>query len=132
MVEKYDLFGGLKDGMDTGLTTVENFFGSTAGAVTAGALGSAAVIGTGVAIASSVKKKRRKSNKKKSSKRKSKSKKSKSYKYARTAGKRRDTSRKRIRMTSTGQPYIILASGKARFIKKSSARNSRRRKGGRY
>lgn len=55
-----------------------------------------------------------------------------SPKYARTAGKRRDTSRKRIRMTKHGQPYIILANGRARFIKKSSAKRSRKLKGGRY
>lgn len=52
--------------------------------------------------------------------------------YARTAGKKRDTSKRRIRMTSTGQPYVILASGKARFISKKSARLSRKRTGGRY
>jgi len=50
----------------------------------------------------------------------------------RTAGKRRDTSTRRIRHTKNGQPYIILRSGKARFIKKRSARSSRKRKGGRY
>ncbi len=49
-----------------------------------------------------------------------------------TARKRKDTSHKRIRYTKNNQPYIILASGKARFIKKSSARQSRKRKGGRY
>ena len=54
------------------------------------------------------------------------------YKYARTAGKRKDRSTKRIRMTKNGQPYIILKSGKARFISKRSARLSRKRKGGRY
>ncbi len=54
------------------------------------------------------------------------------YRYARTAGKAKDRSSKRIRMTKNGQPYIILKSGKARFIKKSSARTSRKRKGGRY
>lgn len=53
-------------------------------------------------------------------------------KYARTAGKRRDTSTRRIRMTKNGQPYVILRSGKARFIKKSSAARSRKLKGGRY
>lgn len=53
-------------------------------------------------------------------------------KYPRTAGKRKDTSTRRIRMTKNGQPYIILKSGKARFIKKSSARRSRKLKGGRY
>jgi hypothetical protein len=35
-------------------------------------------------------------------------------------------------MTKTGQPYVILKSGKARFISKASARASRKRKGGRY
>ncbi len=53
-------------------------------------------------------------------------------KYARTAGKRKDRSTRRIRMTKNGQPYIILANGRARFIKKSSARRSRKLKGGRY
>jgi hypothetical protein len=50
----------------------------------------------------------------------------------RTAGKGRDRSTRRIRHTKNGQPYIILKSGKARFIKKSSARRSRKIKGGRY
>lgn len=49
-----------------------------------------------------------------------------------TAGKRKDTSHRRIRFTKRNQPYIILSSGKARFIKKSSVRNARRRKGGMY
>jgi len=75
---------------------------------------------------------KRKSRTKTTRKRSYKSKKNKKYKYARTAGKGRDRSTKRIRMTKKGQPYIILKSGKARFIKKSSAHNSRKRKGGRY
>lgn len=49
-----------------------------------------------------------------------------------TAGKRKDTSRRRIRYTKNGQPYIILASGKAKFITLKSAGLSHRRKGGRY
>lgn len=49
-----------------------------------------------------------------------------------TAGARRDRSTRRIRHTKNGQPYVILKSGKARFIKKSSAKASRRRRGGRY
>jgi hypothetical protein len=49
-----------------------------------------------------------------------------------TAGKRKDTSHKRIRYTKNGQPYIIMASGKARFIKKKGARRSHKTKGGRY
>jgi len=40
------------------------------------------------------------------------------------------TSRRRIRTTKSGQPYIILASGKARFIKRSSAKRMRKLSGG--
>ena len=39
---------------------------------------------------------------------------------------------KQIHYTKHRQPYIILPSGKARFIKKSSAKRSRKLKGGRY
>ena len=49
-----------------------------------------------------------------------------------TAGKRKDTSTRRIRFTKNNQPYVILASGKARFIKKSSVSRMRKRKGGKY
>lgn len=49
-----------------------------------------------------------------------------------TAGKRRDTSRRRIRYTSRGQPYIITSRGKARFISKKNAHSSYKRKGGKY
>jgi len=49
-----------------------------------------------------------------------------------TAGKGKDTSTRRIRYTKRGQPYVILRSGKARFISSKSAKLSRRRKGGRY
>jgi len=49
-----------------------------------------------------------------------------------TASRKRTVSTKRIHYTKTGQPYIKLRSGKARFIKKKSARTSRKRKGGRY
>lgn len=72
---------------------------------------------------------RTKSRKTRKTRAKSKKKKT---KYARTAGKRKDTSTRRIRQTKNGQPYIILKSGKARFISKRSARLSRKRKGGRY
>jgi len=50
----------------------------------------------------------------------------------RTAGKRKDRSSKRIRYTKKGQPYIIQRNGRARFIKKSSAKRSHKLKGGRY
>lgn len=49
-----------------------------------------------------------------------------------TAGKRRDTSRRRIRYTTKGQPYVIGAHGKARFISKKSAHSSYKREGGKY
>jgi len=49
-----------------------------------------------------------------------------------TARGGRDTSTRRIRHTKHGQPYVILKSGKARFISKASAKRSRKRKGGRY
>jgi hypothetical protein len=49
-----------------------------------------------------------------------------------TAGKGRDTSTRRIRFTKNNQPYVILKSGKARFIKKASVARMRKRKGGKY
>ena len=49
-----------------------------------------------------------------------------------TAGRRRDSSHRRIRYTKNNQPYIILSSGKARFISKKSVSSSRKRRGGRY
>ena len=49
-----------------------------------------------------------------------------------TAGKGKDTSTRRIRFTKNNQPYVILKSGKARFIKKSSVARMRKQKGGKY
>jgi len=49
-----------------------------------------------------------------------------------TAGKRRDTSHKRIRYTRNNQPYVILANGRARFISKRSVSSSKNLKGGKY
>jgi len=49
-----------------------------------------------------------------------------------TAGKRKDTSHRRIRYTKNNQPYVIMANGRARFISKKSVRSSRKRRGGRY
>lgn len=120
--------GNLKSGITTALAS--NPILTTAGAAVAGVavgLGTAAAIGA-------VKRRKTKRRKTRSSRKRSSSRRSrkKRYKYARTAGKGKDRSSRRIRMTKTGQPYIILASGKARFIKKSSARRSRKLKGGRY
>ena len=49
-----------------------------------------------------------------------------------TAGKRRDTSHRRIRYTKNNQPYIIKSDGRARFISKKSVHNRKSRKGGSY
>jgi len=49
-----------------------------------------------------------------------------------TAGKRKDTSHRRIRYTKNNQPYIIQSNGRARFISKRSVSSSRKRKGGKY
>jgi len=117
----------LQNGLSNALTDTKSVFSTNTAAVIGGSVLGGALIGASVVGLAKRKTKRRskaKKTKKRSKKRKT--------KYARTAGKRKDTSRKRIRMTKSGQPYIILASGKARFIKKSSARNSRKRKGGRY
>lgn len=38
--------------------------------------------------------------------------------------------KRKIRFTKKGQPFIITKSGKAKFIKKSSARSAKKRKGG--
>jgi hypothetical protein len=97
----------------------------TTAAVVGGAL-LATGIGTALAIHSH---KKRSSKSKRSSKRKVRAHK---QRYPHTAGKRKDRSRKRIRFTKNNQPYVILASGKARFISKKSARISRKRTGGRY
>lgn len=80
---------------------------------------------------STSKKKSKSASKKSKPKRRSTSKKRK-QKQPYTAGKGKDTSTRRIRYTKNNQPYIILKSGKARFIKKSSVRQSRKRKGGKY
>jgi len=113
---------------------IKQNLGIIGGAVGGAALGT--VVGVTAANLVSAKKTKKKRKAKSKNKRKKryrthKHRKRKNH-YARTTGKRKDTSHKRIRMTKNGQPYIILASGKARFIKKSSARHSRRRKGGRY
>lgn len=110
------------------LSTLEKNIGAIAAGAGGLAIGSA--VGY-VAGRRTTRKKKRKSTSTRKSKRKGTSKR-RNTKYARTAGKQKDRSKRRIRMTKNGQPYVILASGKARFISKRSAKLSRRRKGGRY
>jgi len=124
--------------VSTGMEKVNDFISDNKTALAIGGAGAAGIVVGGIigsAITARKNSSSKKPRKRKTTKRKvSKKKKSVSrrYKYARTAGKAKDRSTKRIRMTKNGQPYIILKSGKARFIKKSSARASRKRKGGRY
>lgn len=120
----------LTDGLNGVIGEAESILSSPTAAAIGGAVVGSAVTGA-VALGIAASKKKNKKRNSKSKKRRT-GRKIKNYKYARTARKRKDTSTKRIRMTKTGQPYIILASGKARFIKKSSARRSRKIKGGRY
>ena len=96
-----------------------------------GAIVGGTIVGA-VAVAARARKKstRKTASKKRASTRKRSTKRSGSY--ARTAGKRKDTSTRRIRMTKNGQPYIIKKNGQAEFISKKSARASKKRKGGRY
>jgi hypothetical protein len=104
------------------------------------AAGVGAIAGAGIGLVagsksgSSTKKKRKRTTKRSVKKRKYTSKRVKKRvrKTPRTAGKGKDTSTKRIRYTKKGQPYVILKNGRARFIKKSSAKRSRKLKGGRY
>jgi len=110
--------------------------------ITAGSIGAVGVLGTLGASQIVGKIKKRKSKKKKRTKkairhRKHKRRRKKRYSHKKqrkpyTAHKRRDTSHRRIRFTKNNQPYIILRSGKARFIKKSSVRRRRKMKGGFY
>lgn len=105
---------------------------------TATLAGGALLGGTIVQIARKRSKKRAKiKTKHKTSTRKKSKKKRKSYKRSKqkkpyTAGKGKDRSTRRIRFTKNNQPYIILRSGKAKFIKKSTARRARKLKGGMY
>jgi hypothetical protein len=109
--------------LQNGLQLVANNKKSVAAGV-----GLAAIGGASIYALSKYKNKKKSKKRRKTSKRSSRRIKRRPY----TAGKRKDTSKRRIRFTKRGQPYIITAKGKARFIKMSSVKNSRKRKGGRY
>jgi hypothetical protein len=91
-------------------------------------------IGTAVGFLAGRGSSRKKARRRKTSKRRTVRRRNRRHKQKKpyTAGKRKDTSKRRIRYTKNNQPYVILASGKARFISKKSVRNSRKRQGGRY
>jgi hypothetical protein len=116
------------------LGAVTNAIGTiqpTTAAVVSGAAGLAVggVAGAGImALASRKKTKRRK----KKTSRKNKRIRKKKYHSSRRRKHTGRTSHRRIHYTKNNQPYVILPSGKARFIKKRSAKRSRRLKGGYY
>lgn len=120
---------------------ITDFVKSNLGTIAVGAGGVALGAALGAAASSKVSSSAESGNSKRKSRR-SKSRVSKKGKHRnnrrrgrrtpRTAGKRKDTSHKRIRYTKKGQPYIILGSGKAKFIKKKGARSAHKRAGGRY
>jgi hypothetical protein len=106
------------------------FFKTNMGTIAAGIGGLAIGGAVGYAAARKSSKKRRSKSRKVSYSRTRKRKGARYTPY--TARKRKDTSHKRIRYTKNGQPYVIMASGKARFIKKTGARRSHKQAGGRY
>lgn len=120
----------ITDGINGLIDSGKGLLGNPVATALGGVVLGTALGGTIAAVTSRRKTSRKSSSRKKRSTRKKTTKRN--YKYARTAGKGKDRSTRRIRMTKNGQPYVILASGKARFISKKSARSSRKRKGGRY
>lgn len=85
-----------------------------------------------VSIARRKKSKKKRTTKKRKTKRKTPKKRKKVTRKKCKHTKRKKSGSNKIRKTKNGQPYIILASGKAKFISKKSASLSRKRKGGRY
>ena len=119
-----------------GLDTIKGAINENAGVIAVG-VGSA-IVGAGVGALAVSKLGKHKTRRRKKHNHKNKRTRSHKHKrkgrrhYPRTAGKRKDTSHRRIRYTKKGQPYVILRSGKARFISMRSASSSHRRKGGKY
>lgn len=128
----FDTSGFIENALDK----TKSLIGSPIGAGATGAVVGAATLGTALAIGAKVKTSRRKTSKKRKSRRKIKRTSRGKHKHRSSPrGKlTRHTHRrtKGIHYTSKGQPYIIMASGKARFIKKSGAKRSKKLKGGRY
>jgi len=87
--------------------------------------------GIGTAVVSKLRKKKRKKSKKKTKKD------GRRRKTGRKAGRRKRkrsgltrATKQKIRFTKNGQPFVITRSGKARFIKKTTATRAKARKGG--
>lgn len=112
------------------LNAVQSFASENKTALGVGAVGLAAGTALGVGVTLAAKKKSKKRSKSSKKRKTSKKRRNKRKYYPEPKGRKH--SRRKIRMTKTGQPYIILASGKAKFISKRSAKLSKKRKGGRY
>jgi hypothetical protein len=121
---------GVIDNLQTGLNNAVGIVNDYKTEILVGAGGLALGAGVGIAAASISSKSKAKRKRKSSSR--SKRKRSITHHHSKKHKSGKHYSHRRIHKTKNGQPYIILASGKARFIKKTSARQSRKRKGGRY
>lgn len=102
------------------------------------ALGGTAGVATSAIVGAVRKRSKRKSTRKKT-KRKSKKRTRRRTRRRTTRTKRRvkkkwygKTRGKKIKYTKNGQPYVILKSGKARFIKKKRSKRMKKMKGGYY
>jgi len=129
---------GIGDEFQEGLTNVKNLIGENPAAAIGVGVGSAALIGAGVGavVASKVRKRRSKKARSKSSRkkgrrikhtrrgwaqdRKRRSKEKWEIAYQKRKKKKKGSSKRSGRVyyaRKTGQPYILLKSGKAKFIK---------------
>jgi len=123
---------GLLETIDNTLSQAKQIYDTNKTAVLGGigaAAAGAVLAGGAVALSNRKKTKRRKSSSARGGRKRS------CAHHHKRKGKRRKGkhgSHRRIHRTKNGQPYVILPNGRARFIKKSSARSSRKRKGGRY
>jgi len=141
----------LQNALGATISKVKGALGNVSPAVAGAAIAGGVGVGAGLAGVAALRKRRKKTAAKKSRKKKGRKLKfgSKAWrrKYSRRRKNKHRTSshgrlryhshRKRpsgkgIHYTKHGQPYIILSSGKARFVSKRGARASRKRKGGRY
>lgn len=125
----------VREGSNNVIDYVKNLAGTHPVASIAGATIGGGIIGSiigGKMSSRSNKTHRRHKKVKKSHSKKRRTHNHKKRRYPHTAGKRRDTSHKRIRFTKRGQPYIIQRNGRAKFISNRSVSQSRKRKGGKY
>lgn len=117
----------VKDAVAQGIGNAGEFVRKNPVTSSASVAGGLLATGTIIQIA---RKRRKAAPSRKKAKRKTVKRKSSSRRKTSKKKSTRKLSRKKIRMTKNGQPYIILANGRARFISKKSAKLRRSRKGG--